>query len=73
MWGAACLIFAGAAQCDTLIQQTVVTDHGGFPDHDTHAVVDEQPFSDLCTGVNLDAGLVPCRWDMMRAMVNHLC
>ena len=38
------LIFAGAAQCDTLIQQTVVTNHGGFPDHDTHAVVDEQPF-----------------------------
>ena len=52
------LVFAGAAQRHALIQQAVVADDGGFADDHAHAVVDEQTFSDLCAGVDLDACLV---------------
>ena len=54
------VVLAGAPQGDPVVEQAVVADLGRLADDDAHAVVDEQPFSDLCTGVNLDAGLVPC-------------
>lgn len=44
-----------AAQCDTVVNGAVVSDLSGFADDDTHAVVDEQPFSDGRTRVYLDA------------------
>jgi len=45
---------AGAPEGHPLIQQAVVTDHPRFADHHAHAVVDEDPLADACSGVNLD-------------------
>ena len=48
--------FAGPPQGYPLIQQALITDHGGFTDHHAHAVVDEHPLADLGAGMDFDTG-----------------
>ena len=43
-------------QGDPLIQLHMIADHGGLADDHTGAVVDEEVFTDLCTGIDVDAG-----------------
>src|SRR5579871_1038804 len=46
----------GAAQGDPLIEQDIVTDLGGFPDHYAHSMVDKEPAANGGPRVNFDAG-----------------
>ncbi len=39
-----------------MIQRDVVTDLGGLADHDTGAMIDEEPLSDRGAGMNVDIG-----------------
>ena len=48
-------LHAGAAESHALIQRAVSADFGGFADHHAHAVIDEQPRSDVRSGMDLDA------------------
>ena len=48
-----------ATQRHTVIKGAVVADLGGLADHDTHAVIDEQPAADAGAGMDLDAGQHP--------------
>jgi hypothetical protein len=45
------------AQRHGLVDAHVLADDGGFADHHTGAVVDEEAGADLCAGVDVDAGL----------------
>jgi hypothetical protein len=38
-----------------MIEHTIVADLAGFPDHNAHPVIDEQPTADLRPRVNFDA------------------
>lgn len=49
-------MFAGAAQCDIMIQHTIVADYGRLADDDSGAVVDKQPRTDSDAGVDFDTG-----------------
>ena len=51
-------IVARAAERHAVVDRAVVTDLGGFADHDAHAVVDEQAAADGRARVDLDAGQV---------------
>ncbi len=55
-WVALLPLEAGSAQRHALVQHHVVADLGGFADHDTHAVIDDESSPDRGTGVDLDAG-----------------
>ena len=51
------VLLTGTSQGHTLIQGHIVADNGGLTDDDTVTVIDEKSFADLCTGMDLDAGL----------------
>lgn len=51
-------VLAGAAECDILVERTVVADFSGLADNDARAVVDKQTLADLSAGVYLNAGSV---------------
>ena len=51
-------VLAGAAECDILVERTVVADFSSFADNDARAVVDKQTLADLSAGVYLNAGSV---------------
>jgi hypothetical protein len=46
----------GAADRNSLIKQDVVADFGRLADYDSQTVIDEQPFADSGTRVNLNSG-----------------
>lgn len=46
---------AFAAQGDTVEDQAVIADFGGFADDHAHAVIDDQIFADACAGVDFNA------------------
>ena len=46
----------GAAQGHAMVERAVVADFGGFADHHTHAVIDEEAPADLGARMDLDAG-----------------
>src|SRR5438093_262704 len=48
------LIFARTAQRDALVNGDVVADDCSFANHDSHAVIDKQPLTDLRPRMNLD-------------------
>ena len=48
-------ILARTAEGYALIERHVVADDGRFADDHTVAMVDEEPFSDACAGMNLDS------------------
>ncbi|MNP33964.1 hypothetical protein D3C76_1272280 [compost metagenome] len=50
------LLFTRSAKSYSLIQYHIVTDFAGFPDDDTHTVVNKQPVADNRSRVNLNAG-----------------
>lgn len=54
------VIFAGAAEGNTLINGDIITDFGGLANHNAGAMVDEEPTANRCTGVNLYAGAALC-------------
>lgn len=47
--------FTGTAEGYTLVEGYVVADDRRFTDDDAHAMVDEEAFTDLCTGMNFDS------------------
>src|SRR5229473_4485815 len=47
---------AGAAERDALVDQHVVADFGGLPEHHAHTMIDEQAPADLRARMNLDTG-----------------
>ena len=47
-------VLAGTAQGHAVIDGAVIADLGGFAEHDPHAVVNEQPLTDLGPRMNLD-------------------
>ena len=47
-------VLARAAKRHALIEQAVVTDLGGLADHNTGAVVNDEPPADLCAGMDLN-------------------
>src|SRR5207248_2243966 len=49
-------LIAGAAEGDSLVEQDVVADFGGFADDDAGAVIDEEAPAYGGAGVNLDSG-----------------
>ena len=49
-------LVAGAAECDALVEHTVVAHNGGLANDDAHGVVDKKVLADLRGGVNLNAG-----------------
>lgn len=46
----------GATERDTVIDEHIVANNGGFTNHDAHAVIDEEAATNHRTRVNLDAG-----------------
>jgi len=50
------LFFAGAAESDSLVEEDIVADFGGFADDDAHAVIDEEAAANARAGVDFDAG-----------------
>lgn len=50
------LFFAGTAEGDVLVDEDIVTDLSGLPDHHSHAVIDKEAPPYLGTGVYLDSG-----------------
>ena len=48
------VLFSCSAKRYPVIDQTVITDHCRFPDHNTRAMVNDQTFSDLRTRMNLN-------------------
>ena len=52
-------VLAGAAQRHAVVDGAVVPDLGGLPEHNTHAVVNEQLAADFGAGMDLDAGEMP--------------
>ena len=50
------LVLSGAAERDALIQKDIVPDFRGLADDDAVAVVNKKTPSDLCPGVDLNAG-----------------
>ena len=46
----------GTAERHALVERDIVTDLRSFADHHPHAVIDEYPPSDACSGVDLNAG-----------------
>ena len=66
MWGGVVELLFGAAQGNAVVDGAVITDFCRFAEHDAHTVVNEQPVSDLGTGVDLDAGQVAGHTDETR-------
>jgi hypothetical protein len=52
-------LFAGASECDTLVEHHVVADFGCFTDDGAHAMVDEKARPDGCTRMYFDTGQKP--------------
>ena len=50
---------AGTTERHAMVDRTVITDLGCLTDDDPHAVVDEEPFPDLRTGMDLNARTGP--------------
>jgi hypothetical protein len=48
-------LLAGTPQGNALINQGIVTDDGGFPNHDPHAMVDKYARANGSAGVNFNA------------------
>ena len=51
------VLLTGTSQSHALIHCHIVADNGGLTDDDTVTVIDEKSLADLCTGMDLDAGL----------------
>ena len=51
------VLLTGTSQGHALIQGHIVANNGGLTDDDTVTVIDEKSFANLCTGMDLDAGL----------------
>ena len=49
------LFLARAAEGHALIEGYVVADNGRLADDDAHAVIDEQPFADLCARMDFNS------------------
>ncbi len=50
------VLLAGASQSHALIKSHVIAHDRRLADHDAHAVIDEQPPSNLGSGMNFDSG-----------------
>lgn len=55
-WMTLGFLMSRTPESDTLVEQHVIADHGGFSDHDPHAVIDEEPPAYRRPGVDLDPG-----------------
>ena len=53
------LVFAGAPQGDSVVEQAVIPHFRSLANDNPHAVVDDKPLSDFGSGVNLNTGDMP--------------
>jgi hypothetical protein len=49
----------GPTKHNAFINEAVIADLGGFPDHHTHAMVDEETSADRCSRMNLNSCQTP--------------